>query len=31
MDAELLNGLDSQFLLGGILVCLLVLLDNPQS
>lgn len=31
MDAELLNGLDSQFLLGGILVCVLVLLDNPQS
>ena len=31
MDAKLLNDPESQFLLGGILMCVLVLLGNPQS
>ena len=30
MDAKLLNDPESQFLLGGILICVLVLLGNPQ-
>lgn len=31
MDAKLLNDPESQFLLGGILICVLVLLGSPQS